>query len=327
MLSFIHARQIAVRARMSAGRRLSELAMMSGSLFSGRLFPGMLLPGMLPGMLLPVTLLLVMAGANPPVWAEEVLPTQLQPASSLDVLLQNTGVLDQIASVSDMMDAELRNLAGSSLFSPQEIARVRELMVGLREDHLYERVAAALGQQFTPAELTSLQTLSERPELRFLAQEEQALQTPSQQEQLRLYRVRTREVQPALIRLESMQSLDQARARTRFETALRVSLRKNLLAAVAVVKTRQALTEAALERELTDYRSKLADEMSQQAAATFLYLYRKTPTETVQATVSVFQDPLYRRLMVACEEAVLQSFRVAREKSEESLRVAQVNVP
>lgn len=291
-----------------------------------------------------VCLAIVSAGASPWTWASDALPAPLSPAilhpatlypatlhpaSALDELLLATGVLEQIAAVSGLMDAELRNLQASPLFPAQEITQISELMIGVREDRLYQQIQDAIEQQFSAEELAALQVLSQRPEIRFLQEEESALQESAVQkmplrEQWRLYRLRMKEEQPASTRVEQMQALDQARYNTQFETALKVSLRKNLLAAVAVVKTRQALSDAALDKELSEYRDKLANELREQARITYLFLFRKTPTEAVQATIGLFQDPLYARLMGVCEQALERSFRMAREKSEESLRVAQI---
>lgn len=252
-------------------------------------------------------------------------PAALQPASLLDTLLLTTGVFEQVAQLAERVDIELRNLEASPLFTPAEIIQVRAQLTDLREDTLYQQLLTSLQQQFTPEELTTLQTLSQRSELQFLVQEERKLQSSSQQEYVRLYRLQTQEAQPSSVRVDWMLALDRARYKTQFETALKVALRKSVLASVAMVKTRQPLAEASLDQELTHYRQKLNEELSQQALTTYLYLFRKTPTDTVQATVQLFQDPLYQRLMIACEQALQQSFRVARERHEDAARFAQIN--
>lgn len=252
-------------------------------------------------------------------------PAALQPATALDTLLLTTGVFEQVAQLAERVDTELSNLEASPLFTPEEIMQVRAQLADLREDTLYQQLLTGVVQQFTAEELAALQTLSQRPELQFLVQEERKLQSPSQQEYVRLYQLQTQETQPSSVRVDWMLALDRARYKTQFETALKVALRKSVLASVAMVKTRQPLAEASLDSELTEYRQKLSAELSQQALTTYLYLFRKTPTDSVQATVKVFQDPLYQRLMIACEQALQQSFRVARARHEDALRFAQIN--
>lgn len=251
----------------------------------------------------------------------------LSPASDTDSLLQATGVFDQIESISVMVEHELANLEASPLFTLEEISLVRALMARVREDELYQQVESRLAQELSADSLAALLTLEQRPEWQWLMREEQILQSPPQQEQLRLYQMRTRETPPAARRVEWMHALEEARYRTRFEVAVRVALRKNLLAAVALVKTRQPLSETALENELSDYRTKLGEELAQKAAASYLFLYRKTPTNQVQATVALFQAPEYRRFMEICEQALQQSFLAVRNQSEESARLVQINTP
>lgn len=265
---------------------------------------------------------LMMAGV-PFSEASEPTPSVLQPATDIDQVLQALGVFDQMASVAGMLQSELRALQSSSLFSPGDVSQVRRMLSNLREDQLYEQITAAIGQQFTPDELQQLQALAQRSELRYLSTQEAQLRSPAQQEQLRLYRAQLRESPPAPKRLEWMQALDHARYHSRFETALKVSMRKSVLAAIAMVKTHQPLSEAALEQELRQYRGKLTEELQQQALNNYLYLYRKTPTESVQNTVEIYRDPLYQRLMSVCEQALVQSFRLAREKNEDTVRVAE----
>lgn len=260
-----------------------------------------------------------------PTWAEPA--PLLRPASETDTLLQATGVFDQLTSVSVMVEQELANLEASPLFSLEEISQVRSLLSRLREDVLYQQIQSALARELPAGTETALRALVQRPEWQALAREEQALQSPAQQEQLRLYQLRTKESPPAASRVTWMQALDEARYRTRFDVALRVALRKNLLAAVALVKTRQPLTETALDNELREFRRKLSEELAQKATASYLFLYRKTPTERVQATVTLFQAPEYRRFMEVCELALQQSFLAARAESEERLRVVQNTTP
>lgn len=252
-------------------------------------------------------------------------PAALQPATSLDTLLLTTGVFEQVTQLAERVDTELRNLEGSPLFTPEEIIQVRAQLTDLREDTLYQQLLTSIVQQFTVEELKTLQALSQRPELQFLVQEEQKLQSPSQQEYVRLYQLQTQEAQPSSVRVDWMLALDRARYKTQFETALKVALRKSVLASVAMVKTRQPLAETSLDQELSNYRQKLNEELRQQALTTYLYLFRKTPTDAVQATVQLFQDPLYQRLMTACEQALQQSFRMARARHEDAARFAQIN--
>lgn len=252
-------------------------------------------------------------------------PAALQPATALDTLLLTTGVFEQVAQLAERVDTELSNLEASPLFTPEEIMQVRAQLADLREDTLYQQLLTGVVQQFTAEELAALQTLSQRPELQFLVQEERKLQSPSQQEYVRLYQLQTQETQPSSVRVDWMLALDRARYKTQFETALKVALRKSVLASVAMVKTRQPLAEASLDSELTQYRQKLSEALSQQALTTYLYLFRKTPTDSVQATVQLFQDPLYQRFMIACEQALQQSFRVARARHEDAMRFAQIN--
>lgn len=259
------------------------------------------------------------------VFAAPPVPAALQPATALDTLLLTTGVFEQVAQLAERVDAELSNLEASPLFTPEEIMQVRAQLADLREDTLYQQLLTGVVQQFTAEELAALQTLSQRPELQFLVQEERKLQSPSQQEYVRLYQLQTQETQPSSVRVDWMLALDRARYKTQFETALKVALRKSVLASVAMVKTRQPLAEASLDSELTQYRQKLSEALSQQALTTYLYLFRKTPTDSVQATVQLFQDPLYQRFMIACEQALQQSFRVARARHEDALRFAQIN--
>lgn len=259
------------------------------------------------------------------VFAAPPVPTVLQPATALDTLLLTTGVFEQITQLAERVDTELSNLEASPLFTPEEIMQVRAQLTDLREDTLYQQLLAGVVQQFTAEELATLQTLSQQPELQFLVQEERKLQSPSQQEYVRLYQLQTQETQPSSVRVDWMLALDRARYKTQFETALKVALRKSVLASVAMVKTRQPLAEASLDSELTQYRQKLSEALSQQALTSYLYLFRKTPTDSVQATVQLFQDPLYQRFMIACEQALQQSFRVARARHEDALRFAQIN--
>ncbi len=259
------------------------------------------------------------------VFAAPPVPAALQPATALDTLLLTTGVFEQVAQLAERVDTELSNLEASPLFTPEEIMQVRAQLADLREDTLYQQLLTGVVQQFTAEELAALQTLSQRPELQFLVQEERKLQSPSQQEYVRLYQLQTQETQPSSVRVDWMLALDRARYKTQFETALKVALRKSVLASVAMVKTRQPLAEASLDSELTQYRQKLSEALSQQALTTYLYLFRKTPTDSVQATVQLFQDPLYQRFMIACEQALQQSFRVARARHEDALRFAQIN--
>lgn len=262
-----------------------------------------------------------------PSWPTQADVPRLQPANEADTLLQATGVFDRVGAVSVMVEQELANLEASPLFTLEEISQVRTLMSGVRGDVLYQQLQTALSREITPDAWPALQGLEQRTEWRWLAQEEQTLLNPAQQEQLRLYQLRTREMPPAVNRVTWMQALDEARYLTRFEVALRVALRKNLLAAVALIKTRQPLSESALENELREFRDKLSEELAQKAASTYLFVYRKTPTDRVQATVTLFQDPHYRRFMETCEQALQQSFRVVRTQSEESLRIVQINTP
>lgn len=250
-------------------------------------------------------------------------PPQVQAASSLDELFHSTGVLTQVAGLSILLEDELRNLSASPLFSREDITKVRSLMTVLREDALYRQLQTRVEQTFTSQELAALYAWSQRPEIQTLLAEERALQKMPLREQVRLYRLRMKESQPAPARVEKMLALDKARYQTQFETALKVSLRKNLLSSVAVVKTRQALTEAALDKELADYRARVAEELTQHATTTYLYLFRATPTTAVQSLLSAYEDPMFLRFMAVCEQALETSFRVAREKGEESLRYAQ----
>lgn len=275
-----------------------------------------------------VSVLLVLAALFVPAALAHAEPAPLlSPASDTDSLLQATGVFDRIESISVLVEHELANLEASPLFTLDEISQVRALMARVREDRLYQQIGSSLAGEMPVDGLSALQAMEQRPEWQWLAREEHLLQSPPQQEQLRLYHLRTREAPPAARRVEWMQALDEARYRTRFEVAVRVALRKNLLAAVALVKTRQALSETALENELSDYRTKLSAELAQKAAASYLFLYRKTPTDQVQATVTLFQAPEYRRFMEICEQALQQSFLAVRNQSEESARLVQVNAP
>jgi len=100
-------------------------------------------------------------------------------------------------------------------------------------------------------------------------------------------------------------------------------LRKQLLALVTQLKTDETFSESLIDAQLEQYRQDVEDGISQNAVYAYLYLFKRTPSQDVQALISTYHNPVYLQFMNLCQETLQTSFRAARERMLRDRRVAK----
>lgn len=208
-------------------------------------------------------------------------------------------------------------------FSPEELQVLRQqLLEQLGPERLQAAIIARLQQSLDHAQQLQLQAMLESPRTRFLQTLQAQLIDPAVREALRSYRVQVKANAPRDQRLALVTDLDNSLQHTALETGLKVELRKQLLATVSQWKAGDAVPEALLERQLTEYRQNTEANVSRKAVNTYLYLLKHTPSLQVQALVADYHDPLYLHFMSLCQSAVQDSFRAARQRLLQEPRLA-----
>jgi hypothetical protein len=234
------------------------------------------------------------ASASPPALTP---PLALQATDRADDLLLATGFVPRLEDLSVLIEAEIETLSDAGFFAPGEIEKVSAELREVKEETLYRTLHATASRQFTEAEWQQLDAWHETPAIKALLGGEMHLRSPEGKTERDSYLQTLKDRTPHPQRITLMEALSDARSRVLLETLTRIELRKNLLSAVSRAKTGKPLPESALRSELQDYDKTLRATLVAQRRDDYLFLFRHTPTQTLEALLKLHDDPLYVRFM------------------------------
>lgn len=249
---------------------------------------------------------------------------QSQAAVAWDQYIESSGVSVVLDQANGLIEQEIRNLEKAPLgFTPDQLTTIRDqLREHLGSERLKRDIASRLQRDFSPQQLQQLSAVLGSRSLRQLQGLQQQLEDAEVRQAMRSYRIKVKEQSPNEMRLQLITALDQQLQQSTLETELKVELRKQLLATVSQLKTSETFSEAMLERQLEDYRSAVEGEISENALFAYLYLLKRTPSSTVRDLLVSLDEPAFESFMALCLDAMQDSFRDARRRINENVRLA-----
>jgi len=239
-------------------------------------------------------------------------------------LLDASGVSAVLAQTDLLIQQEITNLEKAPLgFTAQELETLQQALLNrLGPEQLQADIIARLQATLKPRQQQELQQLLQSPRAQFLQTLQTQLDDAVVRDAMRTYKVQVKENAPNQHRVELISALDASMQQSALEAELKVELRKQLLATVTQLKTRENFSEAMLDEQLSSYRRDLEDSISRNALYAYLYLFKRTPSPQLQALVDTYNQPTYEQFMALCQETVQASFRAAREQLLQDLRLA-----
>lgn len=241
-----------------------------------------------------------------------------------DQVLRVSGVSEVLEQANVLIDQEIKNLENTPLgFDTQDLLSLQEsFREQLGSEQLRQAIVADLRRQFSPAEIRQLQSILRSKELQQLQNLQARLENAEVRKAIRSYRVKIRETAPNASRLELLSSLDDLLRQSSMETALKVQLRKQLLATVSQMKTKQVFTEEMLDQQLEDYRQEVEAKISENALHAYLYLLKRTPSSRVRDLLVSLDAPVFDAYMDICLRAMEASFLKARQQLQDQMQLA-----
>lgn len=237
-------------------------------------------------------------------------------------LMHESGVHGLLRQLPHFIDQELENLAASSMpFAPPELAELREQLetrfaVADIRRHITERVLHAMSSQ---ALVELREVLSQPPAERFRALQS-AMADEKIQDDIRDYRLLMRDRQPRGERVALLDRLNRVLGYATMEVELKVELRKSLLASASWLKTKERIAEPLLERELASYRERVSAQTQEDARLYFLFMFKHTPSDQLDALAVLYEHPRYEQFMAECFQGLQKVFRESRAASYRSGR-------
>jgi len=271
-----------------------------------------------------VALMLVLSLLAPLVLATGAGTVQQARTPDWNAYIEQSGVADVLQQADYLIQQEIRNLQNAPLdLSPTHLQLItRELEQRLGPEQLQRDMVARLQRDFPVAQQAQLDAIVRSGNLQQLQVLQQRLADPEVRKAVRAYRYRLMQEIPDQQRLSLLASLDQELQQTALETDLKVEIRKQLLATVTALKSREVYSEGMLDKQLQAYRQSVAGEISVNALYAYLYLLKRTPSDSVQDLVDAINRPAFDSFMTLCRQSLQDSFRVARQQLEQSTRVA-----
>lgn len=234
------------------------------------------------------------------------------------------GVNDVLDQADALIDQEIRNLENAPLgFTSDELQRLSSAFSQqLGSDTLRKKVISKLQLQFDADTQRQLRSVLRSPAMKELLELQASMDDAQVRKAMRLYRMKLKELTPSEARIQLLQSLDALLQQSLLESELKVELRKQLLAAVSHLKTKESFSETLLEQQLQDYRLDVEEEISENALYAYLYLLKRTPSSKVRDLLVSLDQPAYDQFMAICLKAIQETFVQARQQLDESVRLA-----
>ncbi len=242
-----------------------------------------------------------------------------------DQVLQVSGVDEVLQQANFLIDQEIRNLEKTPLgFDSNDLLTLQQsFREQLGSEQLKQAIVADLQRQFSASDIRQLQSILRSKELQQLQQLQARLEKAEVRKAIRSYKVKIRETAPSSNRLELLASLDELLRQSSMETALKVQLRKQLLATVSQMKTKQVFTEEMLDEQLMDYRQEVEAKISENALHAYLYLLKRTPSSRVRDLLVSLDEPVFDAYMDICLRAMEASFLKARQRLQDKMQLAE----
>ncbi len=251
-----------------------------------------------------------------------------EPVTSAEVdwqqMMQASGVSEVLDQANLLIDQEIRNLEKAPLgFSNEELKHMGDSFRSrLGTEKLKQDIAARLQTELSEQQTQQLQSILRSNELQTLNQLQEQLTDAEVRKAMRSYRLKVKENAPNSKRMALLSSLDEVLQQSSMETELKVELRKQLLAIVSHLKTKQIFSEDMLDAQLQDYRKEVEGEISENALYAYLYLLKRTPSSKVRDLLVSLDDPAFNQFMEICLQAMQDSFSQARQQLQQDMRLA-----
>lgn len=251
-----------------------------------------------------------------------------EPVTSAEVdwqqMMQASGVSEVLDQANLLIDQEIRNLEKAPLgFSNEELKHMSDSFRSrLGTEKLKQDIATRLQTELSEQQTQQLQSILRSNELQTLNQLQEQLTDAEVRKAMRSYRLKVKENAPNSKRMALLSSLDEVLQQSSMETELKVELRKQLLAIVSHLKTKQIFSEDMLDAQLQDYRKEVEGEISENALYAYLYLLKRTPSSKVRDLLVSLDDPAFNQFMEICLQAMQDSFSQARQQLQQDMRLA-----
>lgn len=239
-------------------------------------------------------------------------------------MMQASGVSEVLDQANLLIDQEIRNLEKAPLgFSNEELKHMSDSFRSrLGTEKLKQDIATRLQTELSEQQTQQLQSILRSNELQTLNQLQEQLTDAEVRKAMRSYRLKVKENAPNSKRMALLSSLDEVLQQSSMETELKVELRKQLLAIVSHLKTKQIFSEDMLDAQLQDYRKEVEGEISENALYAYLYLLKRTPSSKVRDLLVSLGDPAFNQFMEICLQAMQDSFSQARQQLQQDMRLA-----
>ncbi len=247
-----------------------------------------------------------------------------QPSDDWDVYFEATGINEILAQSDFLIEQEVRNLSKTPLgFSSNQLQRIGEnFRQRLSPQRLKADMVTRLNQSFSLEDKHSLSQLLDTAFLKQLQSLEIALQNENVRQSMRAYQMKLKTSSPNVARIELLAALDDSLQQSSLETELKVELRKQLLAVVSKIKSDETISEHLLDQQMSEYRTNVEGEISENALHAYLYLLKQIPSSQLRDWLSALNDPVYGQFMAVCQDSLRASFRHARQEMLSDSRVA-----
>lgn len=228
--------------------------------------------------------------------------------------LHEAGVYELLRQMPALIRQEIGNLEASAMpLTTQELTLLRaNLKTRLQASDLKHSILSYLQSRMSENQLAAVKKMLQAPDVLHFRQLQEDADNEVAFGHMRSYKVQLQERAPNKTRVGLVEALDSSLRQTRLETEIKVELRKNLLANVSWMKSNQALPEAVLEKELTEYRQRVGNHINENARVFYLYLFKQTPSDDIRQLISRYATPEFETFMSLCEEAILSAFKKAR---------------